>query len=296
MTENAYDKREKWSAKVRRQTEERVDSQNDLAKHEFCFTPLGKAAAKPFLEALAKSFAVERERRPLDHLPVRFELGKILAELQPEELAFIALPPLLDGMVRKWDGHDGPHATALLKERMGNYFYEYLALESKRREGLPEKKIRGADRFIAWKLLKHGEDREQVIRAGHWLMEWCTTAFNCFTKGTKESPPEIKVEYQIEVEQLREHLMWLDPVMMPHLTPPPEWAGWRTQYDDRIGANFVRDWQPETKHKERITEVFKNGLIAPHAQGVNTLQRVPFLIDWGIAELVKKYGADLMGH
>jgi DNA-directed RNA polymerase len=68
------------------------------------------------------------------------------------------------------------------------------------------------------------------------------------------------------------------------------------QYDDRIGANFVRDWQPGTKHKERITEVFKNGLIAPHAQGVNALQRVPFLIDWDIAKLVEKRGAELMGH
>src|SRR5262245_295728 len=111
MTENAYDKREKWSAEVRRQTEERVDRENDLTKHEFCFTPLGKATARPFLDALTKSFAVEREHHPLDHLPVRFELGKILAELQPEELALIVLPPLLDGMMRRWDGCDAPEAT-----------------------------------------------------------------------------------------------------------------------------------------------------------------------------------------
>lgn len=139
MSENAYDKREEWLAETRRKTERRFDRQNDLAKHEFCFTPLGKAAAKPFLDALAKSFAIERQQSP--SLPMRFELGKILAELQPEELAFIALPPLLDGIMRKWDGCDGPSATMLIKERMGNYLYEYLALESKRRDGLPKKEI-----------------------------------------------------------------------------------------------------------------------------------------------------------
>ena len=127
-------------------------------------------------------------------------------------------------------------------------------------------------------------------------MEWCTTALNCFTEGTKHSPPEIKADYRIDVDRLREHLMWLDPVMMPHLTPPPDWTGWRTQYDDRFGANFVRDWQPEAKHKQIITEVLKNGLIAEHAKGVNALQRAPFLIDWDIARLVEKHAADLMGH
>jgi hypothetical protein len=38
-------------------------------------------------------------------------------------------------------------------------------------------------------------------------------------------------------------LLWRDPVLLPHKTPPPDWTAWRAEYGDKLQKNFVRDWQ-----------------------------------------------------
>src|SRR5262249_18162685 len=50
------------------------------------------------------------------------------------------------------------------------------------------------------------------------------------------------------IDELREQLLWRDPVLMPHTDgPPPDWTSWRTNYGGRLSKTLVKDWRPETK-------------------------------------------------
>jgi hypothetical protein len=48
---------------------------------------------------------------------------------------------------------------------------------------------------------------------------------------------------------VREQMLWWDPVLMPHTTPPPDWSSWRTNYDKRLSKTLVRDWRKETRQE-----------------------------------------------
>jgi DNA-directed RNA polymerase len=80
---------------------------------------------------------------------------------------------------------------------------------------------------------------------------------------------------------------------MPHLKPPAPWTGWWTNYDDRLGAKFVRDWRPETK--KAITAAFSDP-DWEHAKGVNQLKKVPLKIDPTMVALVEQFAVEVMGN
>ena len=83
-----------------------------------------------------------------------------------------------------------------------------------------------------------------------------------------------------------------EPVLLPHQSPPPDWIGWRAEYDNRLGANFVRDWRPETR--AAITAAFEGEF--EHARGVNNLQRVALVVDPVIVDLAERFAVELMGN
>ena len=298
------------AAESLRRTEERFDKSNNLNKREFCLTALGQKAAEPFLLALRASFADETLQKCN---PPPAWLAPLVAALTPEDLALIALPPLLDGIACGWTGKrwsdkkTKPNrfkkpATMLPRLRMGKHLSERLALQKNYDLAFDKALIFGErDDLVAieraketgkgvWRYLKSDLTDKECFIAGHWLMMWCSTTLNCFTD---DDPPEIKPECQISVDQLREHMMQLDPVYMPHLTPPPDWTGSRIQYDDRLGANFVRDWRPEAK--AAIDAAFEDPEFE-HAKGVNALRRVALKIDQRMLALVERFAVDVMDH
>ena len=94
-------------------------------------------------------------------------------------------------------------------------------------------------------------------------------------------------------DETREQMLRADPVLLPHASPPPDWTDWRTEYDNRLGATFVRDWRPETRAK--ITEAFKKSEFE-HARGVNNLQQVALVLDPVMVDLAGRFAVELMDH
>jgi DNA-directed RNA polymerase len=131
----------------------------------------------------------------------------------------------------------------------------------------------------------------QCVQAGHWLLEcaYCLDFFDRDERGL----PKIADEHRTAVDQLREDLIWLDPVYMPHLEPPPDWTGWWKEYPDRLRATFVRDWRPETR--AAITGAFKDPGWE-HAKGVNALKRVPLKINTPMLDVIAEFAVEIMGH
>ena len=103
----------------------------------------------------------------------------------------------------------------------------------------------------------------------------------------------IAPHWREHIDQIREELLWRDPVLMPHFSEPPDWTGWLKKYDDRLQKTFVRDWRPETK--AAITAAFE-GDNFEHARGVNALKRVPLRIDEQMLNLVERFAVDVMDH
>lgn len=92
--------------------------------------------------------------------------------------------------------------------------------------------------------------RDLSVTAGKWMLEE-GLRLSYFTTDERGFPV-IAPEWQEDIAAIRQELLWRSPYMLPHTKPPPDWVGWRTRYDDRLQATFVRDWRSETR--EAITE------------------------------------------
>jgi DNA-directed RNA polymerase len=277
-------------------TEARFDQRNELNKsgRVFCETPHGrKVTADLFLAPLTEFLSGKYDEKP--DPPPRW-LSPLICDLAPEKLALMALAPLLDSIYRGWEGRDLDSAEMLLKLKIGAELRDRLALE--KHLASDDK----ADRAAAKEALKTGEGvykflpsewtNEDCVRAGHWLMQ-CALSLDYFTYE-EDGFPGIAPAWQNEVDRIREDMLRRDPVLLPHISPPPDWTGPIAKYDARLEARFVRDWRPETQ--QALKEAFEDGSIAEHVRGVNALQRVPLRIDTRILTLVEKLGARVLNE
>jgi hypothetical protein len=62
--------------------------------------------------------------------------------------------------------------------------------------------------------------------------------------------------------ELAEDLVFTHPLYMPSLVQPPDWTEWRTEYEGRINATFVKTNDPQTEAE--ITRAIDNRSIEPH--------------------------------
>jgi DNA-directed RNA polymerase len=177
---------------------------------------------------------------------------------------------LLDSIFRGWDRED-PSAQMKLELRIGGDIYAQL---------VPQ----GIKTPFPW-------SEEDRLQAGAWLLRQAI-ALDLFDND-EDGFPCVSDKWKPDVKRVREELIHAHPVHMPLFEPPPDWTGWRAEYPNRHGAQFVRDWRPETK--AAIEEAFKDPNWE-HARGVNALQRVPFRIDAKMLDLVERFAVDVMGH
>jgi hypothetical protein len=177
---------------------------------------------------------------------------------------------LLDSIFRGWDRED-PSAQMKLELRIGGDIYAQL---------VPQ----GIKTPFPW-------SEEDRLQAGAWLLRQAI-ALDLFDND-EDGFPCVSDKWKPDVKRVREELIHAHPVHMPLFEPPPDWTGWRAEYPNRHGAQFVRDWRPETK--AAIEEAFKDPNWV-HARGVNALQRVPFRIDAKMLDLVERFAVDVMGH
>jgi DNA-dependent RNA polymerase len=292
---------DEWLRESGLRTEEKLDLHNIPTTSEGRYRdllerPLGQRAAAPLLEMLADFLAGKLEQKP-DLLPKWLDSIIFDYRMKPEMLAIMALAPLLNAIDRghlvRDDNERGPERA--LKQKIGTEFSRRLALEkSLRSESADARKTAREIRKTgkdAWKL-KGEWTPDQCVEAGHWLMIQCARVLNCFTINNR-GIVEIVRECRIEVDALRDELMLRDNVLMPHLTPPPDWTGWRIEYDDRLQETVVKDWRKQTK--AAIEASFKDSEFE-HARGVNNLRRVPLLIDTFMRDLVGRLAPAVMGH
>jgi DNA-directed RNA polymerase len=196
---------------------------------------------------------------------------------------------LLSAILRGWQGSDGKSKKMLLCKHIGEGFRDRLELERLRTSRV--KADRAAYRKVrkkpgdARKYLKSDWSAVEVIHVGHWLWR-CAIQLECFEYDERKLP-KVTDAWHDRIVDLQEELTWRDPVMMPHLKPPPAWTSWEKHYDDRLRKTFVRDWQPETQ--AAIGAAFERGNFE-HADGVNALRLVPYTVDECMVGLVESRG------
>ena len=254
----------------------------------FIETPLGRKVTfdvflDPLADFLASKHATEKPNSPPG------DLAHLIDLLEPRDLALCVLTPLLHSIWRhEWDQDEDP-ARALC-QNIGEHLRDRLAAERAFWTRIDERKTNGrGGRAQAWKYLGPDWDPPHCVKAGHWLMQ-CAMSLDYFDYDD-DGFPKIADHWKSDVDRIREGLLWRDPVLLPHKTPPPDWTGWRAEYGDKLQKNFVRDWHPETK--KSIEGAFRDPNFE-HARGVSALQRVPFRIDTQMLGLVSRRAADVM--
>jgi DNA-directed RNA polymerase len=222
-------------------------------------TEFGATITSHLIQPLAALFD---GRLPVQPLPPPNDLGPALYSLGSENLAFAALAPIVDGVMRGWD--PGPDRKRRVCERMGRFIADsHEAFESTRRT-----------------------DR---IAIGNWLLYavMMLDAFDIDAAGY----PTFSEEFQPSVEAIRDNLIRLRHLLLPHTIEPKPWGAWRTYYDDNLSATFVQSTFPETR--ALISEAFRNPEWE-HPRGINALQKVPFTIDPVILDLVDRFAVKIM--
>ena len=277
-----------------------------------------KVTVDLFLANLAMYMAGELSEAPQ---PPPGDLGKLTSGLAAEDLALCALSPLLDSIFRGWD--DGPEsniksAEMLLRKKMGEHLRDRIGLEREIwlvGEDVVKRDIsRGKSK---WKFRRPDWTEEEFVKAGHWLHQ-CAMDLSYFSYD-ENGLPKIADAWQAEVDQIRQDLLRRDPVRLPHTKQPPDWTDWQATYEGRAPAVFIRNWHPESKKlfsaafdairewgempeamplsetaeplRHEVTPILEQ-----HVRGVNTLQRVPLVIDQRILSLVKRFAGDMKGH
>jgi DNA-directed RNA polymerase len=275
-------------------TRERFKRQNRLKGRNlvYCGTPLGKRVLVEFIAPLADFLAGKLSEKPTKPPG---DLGELLRPLDPQKLALIVLAPLLDSINRGWTGDDTDSAEMLLVKKIGEYLRHRLIVEKlltseDKADRIAAKVIKKRGKR-AWRFLSADWDSPHYVRAGHWLLQQAL-ALEYFTI-TEAGFPAIAPEWQAVIDGIADALLLAEPYILPHLKPPPDWTGWRTEYGDRLGADFVRDWRPETR--AAITKAFEDPDFE-HARGVNSLQRVAFKIDQRMLDLVESLADKVLDH
>jgi hypothetical protein len=279
----------------RRLTARRFKAKNALTKNRvYCATPVGAAVtADVFLGPLADFLAGRFPERP-NPLPKALPEGirSLIAGMEANTLALMALAPLLHRIHAGWQGKEPKSAEMLLKKAIGDEFRARISLD---RLPLVERcrvlRIPGRTRAAAIRDMTTEWSAPDCVRVGHWLLQ-CALSLDLFDRDAAGFPI-ISAKWQGEVDQIRQDMWRRDRVHLPHTEPPPDWTEWHAEYGDRLRATFVRDWRPQTR--AAIEAAFAGGVFE-HARAVSALQRVPFRINPTIPPLVRLFAVELMNH
>src|SRR5262249_50353565 len=108
---------------------------------------------------------------------------------------------------------------------------------------------RGRPRQSAYlDFLKIDWSEEDKLQAGGWLVNAVLKSTDLYILD-EDNLPVLNPKFQPVIDELREQMLWRDPVLMPHTAgPPPDWTEWRARYEDRrLSKTLVSDWRPETR-------------------------------------------------
>jgi DNA-dependent RNA polymerase len=277
---------DRWNALKRR------DRHGRMKRRAFGATPLGAEVLGELIGPLA-DFLAGKPFPPPDELNRRF--GQLPGD-PFQAIALAILAPLVENILRGWKNIDDPLSEAGAAEAMGKYLCDWLDLEERRCS--PSKVDRWLFKQVrrgrkpAWQLFKSEWSPSECVAAGSWMLDCAGACRFCFTTDERGFPA-FTPEWQDRIADLRGELLRRNPVMMPHLTPPPDWSGWWAHYEDQLRHPFVRDWRKETRQNIEAAFAVES---FPHAAAVSALQRVPLRLDQSLVPLVEEFAVELMGH
>ena len=134
---------------------------------------------------------------------------------------------------------------------------------------------------------------EDRLRAGNWLLECCLTAMpDIFFLHNRE--PFMHEWAKTIMIQRCASLELRDPAFQPAYKVPAPWTGWRTggywDEDTPIGATFIRRGSQETEKAAR--RAFASGAIREHANAINRLQSVPWIINAPMLKVIRLFAGE----
>jgi DNA-directed RNA polymerase len=224
------------------------------------------------------------------------DLGRAIRQLTAEDLALVALSPLLHQIAVGWKDGD-KSAEMKLKLSMGRALHDKLLMSrllTKNRDAY--KRIMAADNRhrAIWKYRQPRWTNEQYVRAGQWLL-------NCVLDQLgdifvlRDGLPCVTKEVEKYALELCAELVYRNPAFLPATEPLRDWTGWRAggYWDDgtRISAAFARDSHPATE--KAIRRAFRNGGMKQHVNGVNALQRVAWTINTAMLPVVERFAGEV---
>jgi DNA-directed RNA polymerase len=249
---------------------------------------IGREALKRWVIPLARHMAKQRCPKGLE---------SVLRGLSSQQLALLALRCILDRIHAGWDIRGKKRKRKIKNPDMWfclelghavRYELEFKGLRRGGKKYVKAAKDKVGRRIRLGKLHKLEWTNIECARVGDWL--WgCLSELSCFDVDERGFP-KIADDHKAALGELAEELVFKHPLYMPSLSEPPPWTSWRTEYDDRIGANFVKADHPETI--ESIKTAFADGSIEPHALGVSAVQRVPLAINPVTLSLLREFGGE----
>jgi hypothetical protein len=220
------------------------------------------------------------------------------------EVETVALCALTEWLTTHFDDEEnnrpGKHgdsdADQRLKIRIGRRLRNELALsgalysDDKDAKAAVKRLKSGRAYKWDWVYLKHAWTDEDCLRTGDWLLH---CAAHALAAVTEDGEPATSADWRRALEVERERLLQRRQVLLPHDHPPSDWTGFHTQYDNRLGADFVSG-RGDPVPREAITAAFKKKPLFDHARGVNALQRPPLALDMDMVDLAERFAVQLM--
>jgi hypothetical protein len=238
---------------------------------------------------------------------------QVIRLLEHKQLAFMVLRALLNEIFAGWG--QGPERAKKKKKRRGRAenprrafcqgvgrmlrdelefeglfpAKEYVLAAGRQAKGRDPAQATRAKYKALGKFRSIDWTNAECARAGDWLVSG-TESCSCFDRDER-GLPKIADDHKAAIDALVEELVFRHPLYMPSLAEPPPWISWRTEYDDRINATFVKsNGDPETI--KTITDAFADGSIEQHARAVSAVQRVPLKINPVMLPLLKEFGGE----
>jgi DNA-directed RNA polymerase len=249
----------------------------------------GNAFCEELLPKLAE-FMLSREAP----IPPKGGLSVVIRELASEELALVALSPLLHGIAVGRKKND-KSAAMKLKLAMGSTLHRKCLMKGllKTNRKAYNKVRKAKNKHCAvWPYREPDWSNKRYLRAGNWLLNCVLKKFpEYFVLDGDKFPCVTKAGEDLAL-RLSAELVPRDPVFLPSTEPLRDWTGWRKggYWDDntRISATFVRNAHHPATEKA-IRRAFGDGSMKQHVDGVNALQRVAWTINARMLPVVEKF-------
>jgi hypothetical protein len=285
----------------------RAQTRARFEKGPFSTSPIGRELLKRVIPTLADNIRAAIEGGS-DTAPPR-GLEQVLRLKTPEELAFMAfrtlvnqaydergLGPDREAKKRKKKRKNPPKNPEMaLRLELGRLLrdeVEFAGLFAAKNwvtaRGRRSTKHAALATAKKWKKFREPEwTNKECAQAGDWLIE-VSDLQDLFV--IDERSVKIVDELRAAIDELAEELVFRHPLYMPSLSEPAPWTGWRTEYDDKINATFIKTNHPEAV--EAVKAAFANGSIEEHARGVSAIQRVPLKINPVTLPLLKEFDGE----